>query len=81
VPLQSSGFFRRNYGGTLFACQFDQTDKHDNACLRGLREDGGHVGAFAAVPGVRERGVLRFIEEQARDEAFSRDETSADAVD
>jgi hypothetical protein len=46
-----------------------------------MREDGGSVGASAALYGVRERGVLRLVEEQTCDEAFSQDEAPADAVD
>jgi hypothetical protein len=65
----------------MFTSEPDQSDEHEDACMRRVREDGGSLGASAAVHGVRERRVLRLVEEQARDEAFSRDETSADAVD
>jgi len=38
-------------------------------------ENGRHLGAFAIVPGVRARGLLRQLQEQARHEAFSQDYT------
>jgi hypothetical protein len=65
----------------MFTSEPDQSDDYKDACVRRVREDGGSLGAFAAVHGVRERGLLRLIEEQACDETFSRDEASADAVD
>ena len=44
--------------------------------LRGVSEDGRHVGAPENVSGVRTRGLLRFIEEPARASAFSCDAAS-----
>jgi hypothetical protein len=35
-----------------------------------MPENGGHLGAFAAMHGMRARRVLRFVEEQARNQAF-----------
>src|SRR5579863_1872078 len=46
--------------------------------LRGVSEDGRHVGAPENVSGVRTRGLLRFIEEPPRTCALSRDAASAD---
>jgi hypothetical protein len=62
------------------ASGFDCDHDDDHACVRGMRADGGPVGASAAVFELRERGVLRLVEEQARDEAFPDDAASADAV-
>jgi hypothetical protein len=39
------------------------------------------VGALADVPALRTRGVLRFVEEQARDETFPFDGASHHALD
>jgi hypothetical protein len=59
----------------LFSPESDQGRKAADAWLRGMPENARHLGPSAAVYGMRPRRVLRFIEEQARDEAFSRDET------
>jgi hypothetical protein len=50
-------------GGKMFAYGNDQGDDDHGARLRGVREDGRPVGASAALPGVRERRVLRLVEE------------------
>jgi hypothetical protein len=49
--------------------------------LRGVFEDGQHVGPSAPVPGVRACGVLRLFTAQTCDEAFSEDEASDYAFD
>src|ERR1700751_3729528 len=42
--------------------------------MRRVLEDGRHLGASAILPGVRARGLLRFVEEQACYETLPSDE-------
>src|SRR5215470_11989792 len=46
-----------------------------------MRSDGGQVGPSAPVLDVRTCGVLRLVEEQARDQALSQCSSSADSLD
>src|SRR5690242_18267274 len=48
--------------------------------LRGVPEDGRHVGSLAALSHLRPRRLLRFIEEQACDQTFPCDQTSHHAI-
>ena len=44
-----------------------------------MRENGRYLGPPAAVPFLRTRGLLRFVEKQARDQAFPVFTPSADS--
>jgi hypothetical protein len=70
-------YLRRNNGDEMHASRSDTAGEAENATgLRRMFENGGHLGAFEIVPGVRARGLLRQLQEQARHEAFSQDYTS-----
>src|SRR5215472_2934927 len=71
------------YGGShaLLSSQSDPTHQHGQTRLRRLREDRRYLGPFASLPGVRTRGLLRFLEEQARDQTLSPQQTPSDSID
>src|SRR3954453_2629329 len=48
--------------------------------LRGVPENRRYVGPSSALSHVRTCGLLRLVEEQARDQAFSRNKTSDHAI-
>src|SRR5271170_3008447 len=54
---------RRNHGFSLHTPESDQKRKAEREGLRGMFENGRHLGAFADVPGMRARRLLRFVEE------------------
>src|SRR5690242_18316577 len=55
----------------MHAYQSDSRGAAAHARLRGMPEDGRQLGAPAPMPHLRPRGLLRFIEKQARHQAFS----------
>ena len=67
--------------GRMRTRQPDQGHAHEQALLRGLRENGRFVGAPADVPYVRARGLLRLVAEPARNQALQDDRPSVDSID
>ena len=55
------------------SCGPDPAGNSAHERMRGVSEDGRPLGAPAPVHDLRSRRMLRFVEEQARDEAFSSD--------
>src|SRR5947209_18676129 len=76
-----TGKIWRCANGRMQAFKRDPNYDDGQARLRRVREDGRFVGAPAAVPDLRARGLLRFVEEQTRHQAFPPGETSAGAFD
>src|ERR1044071_1237020 len=65
----------------LHASRSDQNPKQSEARLRRLYQNRRSLGPFEDVPRMRSRGLLRFIQEQARYKALSWHLASADALD
>jgi hypothetical protein len=72
---------RRKYGYNLHAFKSDQEGEAERERLRRVPENGRHLGPSAHVPGMRACGLLRFFEEHACHETFSRYETPGHAFD
>src|SRR5437588_816994 len=60
----------------LHPSQSNQVHYHGQACLRGLRENRRYLGPPAAMPGMRARRLLRFLEDQACHQTFSSQQAS-----
>src|SRR5271156_2469290 len=73
-----TAIWRKLNGGEYEHMYSSETNSRGNASdpsgVRGVFEDGRHLGSLAALFGVRARGVLRFVQEQTCDETFSRHE-------
>src|ERR1700737_288403 len=65
---------------SLYASRADSESAATYQGLRGVSEDGRHLGAPAAVRGLRPRRMLRLVKEQARDQALPRDRPSSGQV-
>src|SRR6266568_1034462 len=63
---------RRQADENMHAHGSDQEYEATRSCLRRVHENGRHLGASEVVHDVWSRGLLRFVKEQACDEAFSR---------
>jgi hypothetical protein len=71
---------RRKEHGDLQTPESDSKSECTYEGVRGMLENGGHVGAPATLLGVRARGLLRFVKEQTCHEAFSSNEAPDHAV-
>src|SRR5450755_2946172 len=76
IPYLLFAFLKLRPKRTNFAYLYssgpDSRRKAQNQRLRRMFEDRRHLGASAPVQNMRPRGLLRYIEEQARDQAFPR---------
>src|SRR3989475_8801773 len=64
----------------LHASRSDSKPPAEEQGLRGVSQDGGHLGAPAALRELRARRLLRLVQEQARDETCARNRTSGRQV-
>src|SRR6267378_1096942 len=74
--LSPKGGIHVGYHTGLFAPRADSESTAENQGLRGMSEDGGHLGSPALVRSLRPRWLLRLVEEQARDQALPRHQPS-----
>ncbi len=58
---------------SVHALEHNPARSSEHERLRGVPQDGGHLGALAIMLGMRPRRLLRRFEEQARNETFSCD--------
>ena len=71
LPLPSANDIRSRCHDKMYSHQTRYKDvKPHTQRLRGMPEDGRYLGPPAAVPHLRPRGLLRFVEEQARHQAL-----------
>src|SRR5277367_2515172 len=69
--------WRLKHGCCLYAPGSDQGEAYGQEGVRGMPQDGRHLGPPAAKPHLRSCRVLRFFKESACDQAFPRDQASA----
>src|SRR5438309_5121491 len=74
--LSRKGGIDVGYNTGLHAPRANSQSKAENQGLRGVSEDGGHLGSPAFVRGLRPCRLLRLVEEQARDLTLPRHQPS-----